>query len=110
MGPDAGILERLIERTASSNIYKYWVNRTDDGGGIVEGKKHIHVDEFPGYLISDNWPNNERLSLVSNYIAWITPSLLTLQHLNSDERGRLRELFTCSGYFSGASLAPLSRD
>jgi hypothetical protein len=87
--PDAGILEQLIERTASSNICKYWINRSDDGGGIMEGKKKLHVSAFPSYLISENWPDKKQSSLVSNYITWIAPSLLTLQHLTSDEREKL---------------------
>lgn len=87
--PDAGMLEQLIERTASSNICKYWINRVDGDGCIVEGEENIHVEELPSFLISDNWPDNEQVSLVSDYIAWIAPSLLTLQHLTGEERDRL---------------------
>jgi hypothetical protein len=87
--PQARILEELIERTASTNICKYWINRSDDGGGVMEGKKKLRVSELPSFLISDNWPNNELVSLVSDYIAWIAPSLLTLQHLSKEERDRL---------------------
>lgn len=85
----ARILEQLIERTASSNICKYWINRSADGGNIMEGGKDLHVAEFPSYLISENWPDNELVSLVSDYIAWIAPSLLTLQHISKEERNRL---------------------
>ena len=85
----ARILEELIERTASTNICKYWINRSADGGDIMEGGKNLPVGEFPSYLISENWPDNELVSLVSDYIAWIAPSLLTLQHLSKEERNRL---------------------
>jgi len=88
--PEAGILEQLIERTASSNICRYWVNRADDGSGILEaGGGIMQTGKFPSYLISEDWLNNEQVSLVSGYIAWTAPTLLTLQHLNNDERDRL---------------------
>ena len=88
--PEADILEQLIERTASSNICKYWVNRADDGGGILEaGGRSMQPCEFPSYLISEDWLSAEQVSLVSGYIEWTAPTLLTLQHLNNDERERL---------------------
>lgn len=88
--PDASYLEKLVERTASTNICKYWVNREHDGSGILERNgERIKVSELPSFLISENWPNEEDISLVSNYIAWIAPSLLSLQHLSKSERDRL---------------------
>ena len=88
--PDARYLEQLVERTASSNIRKYWVNREDDGSGMLERNGEcITVNEFPCFLICENWPNEEDISLVKNYIAWVAPSLLSLQHLNKIERDRL---------------------
>ena len=88
--PDARYLEQLVERTASSNIRKYWVNREDDGSGMLERNGEcIKVNEFPCFLICENWPNEEDISLVKNYIAWVAPSLLSLQHLNKIERDRL---------------------
>lgn len=88
--PEAGDIEELVERTASSNISKYWVNREADGSGTLEhdGKK-LHACEFPAYLLSEEWPDEAHISLVRNYIAWIAPSLLTLQHLSRAERDRL---------------------
>jgi hypothetical protein len=87
--PDAGELEKLIEHTASSNICKYWVNREQDNGILERDGKSIKVDAFPSYLICENWPNEKETSLVNNYIAWIAPSLLSLQHLSCEERDRL---------------------
>jgi hypothetical protein len=88
--PQASSLEALVERTASSNICKYWVTRADDGSGTLDSSgENLQANEFPSYLISENWPNDELVSLVSNYIAWIAPSLLTLQHLSDAERDRL---------------------
>jgi hypothetical protein len=88
--PGARNLEQLVERTASSNIRKYWVNRDEDGSGVLERNGEcIKVYKFPGFLICENWPNEEDISLVNNYIAWIAPSLLSLRHLDKTERDRL---------------------
>ena len=88
--PAARELEILIESTASSNVCRYWVNREEDGGGMLErGKECFSVDEFPSFLISGNWPDERDLSMVNKYIEWIAPSLLTLQNLTDVERIRL---------------------
>lgn len=88
--PAARELEELIESTASSNICRYWVNREEDGGGLLETSKgSFSVDEFPSFLISDNWPDEENSSMANEYIEWIAPSLLTLQSLSDIERIRL---------------------
>ena len=88
--PAARELEKLVESTASSNVCRYWVNREEDGGGMLErGKGSFSVGEFPSFLISDNWPDEENSSMVNEYIEWIAPSLLTLQNLSDVERNRL---------------------
>lgn len=88
--PAARELEKLIESTASSNVCRYWVNREEDGGGMLErGKEFFSVDEFPSFLISDNWPDEGDSSMVNEYIEWIAPSLLTLQNISDVERIRL---------------------
>ena len=88
--PAARELEKLIESTASSNVCRYWVNREEDGGGMLErGKECFSVAEFPSFLLSDNWPDEGDSSLVNEYIQWIAPSLLTLQNLTDVERIRL---------------------
>jgi len=88
--PASRDLENLIESTASTNIYKYWVNREEDGSGLLERDGEcLKVSIFPRFLLSENWPHEDQVSLVKNYIAWIAPSLLSLQHLSKDERSRL---------------------
>lgn len=88
--PGARNLEELIQRKASSNINKYWVNREADGSGMLEiDGDSTRVSEFPGFLLSASWTDEEHRSLVQEYIAWIAPSLLSLQHLSKDERGWL---------------------
>ncbi len=88
--PAAGDLEKLVERTASSNICKYWVNREYDGSGMLEKNgEGIKLDEFPSFLICEDWSNEDDGSLVKDYLAWIAPSLLSLQQLSKAERDRL---------------------
>ena len=88
--PESRALESLIERTASSNICKYWVDRDQDGGGKVEHNGEVlRMNDFPPFLITEEWLNREDASLVNQYIAWIAPSLLTLQNLSCSERDRL---------------------
>jgi len=88
--PGATELEKLVERTASTNICTYWVNREDDGSGKLQRNgESIKSNDFPRFLLSENWSNDEALSLVNDYIAWIAPSLLSLQHLAEAERDRL---------------------
>lgn len=88
--PQASGLEQLVERTASSNICKYWVNRDADGNGILESSgEMLGASELPGCLIAERWQDDAQDALVGDYIAWIAPSLLTLQNLGQAERERL---------------------
>lgn len=88
--PQATQLEKLVERSASTNIFKYWVNREADGSGTLEHNGEvIKGNDLPCFLLSETWSNDEASSLVNDYIAWIAPSLLSLQHLAEAERSRL---------------------
>lgn len=88
--PRATQLEQLVERAASTNISKYWVYRENDGNGTLEHNgETIRENDLPCFLLSENWSNDKSLSLVNDYIAWIAPSLLSLQHLAEAERDRL---------------------
>jgi hypothetical protein len=88
--PQATQLEKLVERSASTNIFKYWINREVDGSGTLEHNgQTIRENDLPCFLLSESWSNDEALSLVNDYIAWIAPSLLSLQHLGEAERDRL---------------------
>jgi hypothetical protein len=85
-------LEALVKQRAGFNIQKYWITRQEDGSGIIENKgKHLYADDFPAYLLSEDWLDTDQAKLVSDYIAWISPSLLTLQNLDRHQRQRLEE-------------------
>ena len=49
----------------------------------------IPADQFPVLLLDENWVNDEEQLRASEYIKWISPSLLTLQHLDNATRSRL---------------------
>lgn len=90
--PKSGELETLIMRTASTNIHKYWVNREEDGGGTLEKDgEHMRIPGFPVFLIKTDWADMAEAQLVNNYLAWIAPSLLSLQRLSKAERSWLED-------------------
>ena len=90
--PLASELEDLVKQRAGFNIQKHWVTRKTDGSGIIEtSSKHLLAEDFPAYLLREDWPEVEQVKLARAYIEWIAPSLLTLQHLSRDERERLEK-------------------
>lgn len=90
--PFAGKLEALVKQRAGFNVCKHWITRQDDGSGIIEtGNIRLEAEIFPAYLLTEDWPDAEHSRLVCDYIEWISPSLLTLQHLNPSERARLEQ-------------------
>mgnify|MGYP001813741748 CR=1 FL=1 len=83
-------LEAQVKQRAGFNIHKHWVTRLDDGSGVIESAdKQLTAHEFPAYLLSERWSDAEQAERVSDYIAWISPSLLTLQNLAPQQRQRL---------------------
>lgn len=88
--PAANELEALVKERAGFNIDKQWITRQDDGSGIIEtSNNRMNAEAFPAFLLTEDWPDAEQLKLVSEYIEWIAPSLLTLQHLDKNARERV---------------------
>jgi len=88
--PAAGALEALVKQRAGFNIKKHWISRRDDGSGIVEaGDRIMNAGVFPVFLLTEDWPEARQAKLAGKYIEWISPSLLTLQHLDRRERERM---------------------
>jgi len=48
----------------------------------------ISANQFPVLLLEENWVNNEEQRRACEYIKWISPSLLTLHHLDKGTRTR----------------------
>lgn len=90
--PQAQELETMVKQVAGFNIKTQWIDRRDDGSGISGNKtKLISGDMFPSFLITEKWPQTNQEKLVADYIEWISPSLLTLQHLDREERKRIEK-------------------
>ena len=88
--PAARELEGLVKQRAGFNFNKHWVTRDNDGSGIIEASNTRMVAEaFPAFLLIENWPEARQAKLARDYIEWISPSLLTLQHLDRRERERM---------------------
>ena len=79
-----------MRQRAGFNIRKYWIKRLPGGDGIVENTgSSIPADQFPVLLLDENWVNDEEQLRAREYIRWISPSLLTLQHLDNYTRARI---------------------
>lgn len=88
--PAASQLETMVRQRAGFNIAKHWINRQHDGSGIIKASNsRLQADEFPTFLLSEDWPEMEQATLASDFIEWTAPSLLTLQNLTTAERTRL---------------------
>ena len=88
--PQALDLETQVRQRAGFNVQKCWIKRAPGGEGIVENTgRSIPADQFPVLLLDENWVNDEEQQRAHEYIKWISPSLLTLQHLDNDTRARI---------------------
>ena len=88
--PQARDMEMQVRQRAGFNIKKYWIKRLPGGDGVVENTgRSISADQFPVLLLDENWVNDEEQLRAREYIKWIAPSLLTLQHLDRDTRARI---------------------
>jgi len=88
--PQARDLETQVRQRAGFNIRKYWIKRLPGGDGIVKNTgSSIPADQFPVLLLDENWANDEEQLRAREYIKWISPSLLTLQHLDNNTRSRI---------------------
>lgn len=90
--PAASELEALVKQRAGFNIRKHWVTRLDDNSGIIETSgTHIDAEALPTFLLTEDWPEAGQTALVREYLKWISPSLLTLQHLSRNQRARMEK-------------------
>lgn len=88
--PQARELERQVRQRAGIGNNKYWVKRSADGDGVVDTTGDaISADRFPVLLLAENWSHDEDQQRAREYIRWISPSLLTLQHLDEGTRARI---------------------
>lgn len=88
--PQSRELETQVKQRAGFNNNKHWIRRLTGGEGILEATgRSIPAGQFPVLLLDENWSNEIEQRCVDDYIKWISPSLLTLQHLDEGTRTRI---------------------
>lgn len=88
--PESRKLEERVKRRAGFNSYKRWVVRDAAGGGTIAGEyEGIESEQFPVFLLREDWENDEDEAMLRAYFNWIAPALLTLQQLSDADRMRL---------------------
>ncbi|MGB5602590.1 MAG: hypothetical protein WBO14_09130, partial [Gammaproteobacteria bacterium] len=88
--PQTHDLETQVKQRAGFNMNKYCIKRSAGGDGVVETTgEAISANQFPVLLLQQDWANDEEQRRACDYIKWISPSLLTLQHLDRGTRTRI---------------------
>lgn len=88
--PHARELENQVSQRAGSNVNTCWIKRLPGGDGIIRSTgETITAGQFPVLLLDEDWDNKEDQERADAYIKWISPSLLTLQHLDAETRSRI---------------------
>lgn len=88
--PDSDLLVSQVKRRAGFNIKKRWFIRDSQGEYLTnDSGTQLSADEFPGFMLREDWSDAQEQQRVKNYIHWTAPALLTLQNLRDDQRNRL---------------------
>lgn len=93
--PNKSYLETIVHRRARQNVQR-WFKRDVDGGGssLICVSEHqsaaetrrLPAEAFPSLLLNSAWNDPLPQAVVSDYHAWLSPYLLTLQSLPDDLR------------------------
>jgi len=92
------MLESIIHQQTNQPICAQWFHRQHDRSGIgLSGQnidanlinRSLTADTFPELIIKSIWDDNHTLSIIDDYLSWLSPRLLSLQHLSRDTRSRL---------------------
>lgn len=58
----AEALEARVTQAAGFNIHRHWIQRQDDGSGIIDtDNRHIPASALPSCLLSEDWPQAQRV-------------------------------------------------
>ena len=88
--PRADELEAQVKQRAGNSMNKHWLRRLAGGDGVYEGTgDSVPAEQFPVLLLDENWTDEDEQRCARDYIRWISPSLLTLQHLDRATRERI---------------------
>lgn len=90
-------LEQLVRKRSGQQSRTQWFYRDNDGVGIaipadndaslVEQK--LTEKAFPELLLQEQWHNEQQQQLCRDYLNWMSPHLLTLQHISDTTREHL---------------------
>jgi hypothetical protein len=90
-------LERLVQDAAGNRRNRQWF-RFDSGDaalGLAQqapaalAGRRLATCLFPELPLRTDWPREDDRSLVADYIAWLSPYLLSLQYIDDGTRQRL---------------------
>jgi hypothetical protein len=91
--PAADSLQQRVQQRAGANPVSHWIVRDNAGAGRIDGSDDVlDAALFPVMLLREDWEDRADRELVRDYLHWIAPALLTLQHLQDDDRMRLEPL------------------
>ena len=93
---DAELLEQQVRRAAGRRLNTQWFRRGPDGAlGLAHraakglAGRFLPETAFPPLLLREDWSDRREQALVSDYIAWLSPYLLTLPGLDDALRRQL---------------------
>jgi hypothetical protein len=90
--PHTDELEEQVKQRSGNGMYTQWLRRRAGGEGILEDTgDSVLAEKFPVLLLDENWDGEREQRIVRDYIRWISPSLLTLQHLDMATRERVEK-------------------
>jgi len=86
----AARLEQLVRTAGGQPPRREWFERRSDGSGTaLDGGRQLDTAAFPNLLLRQEWDDPADSGLVSDYLEWCAPWLLTLPDLDDATRGRL---------------------
>lgn len=97
----AEVLARVVANASGPRPRAQWFERKTDGSGVgLEGialpphlrGRRLNPGCFPELLLSEDWSSPWIKALVADFLAWQSPWLLLLQHLEPATRTRLEGL------------------
>jgi hypothetical protein len=95
------ILNEFIRKLTGASGIAIWVKRDENGHGhfIADNQKSrapkqelFYPEEFPTLGIQQHWENDDEQLLISDYVQWLSPILLTLSGLEKSTRAQLEIL------------------
>ncbi|MDJ0739478.1 MAG: hypothetical protein QNJ91_07160 [Gammaproteobacteria bacterium] len=82
--------ERLERQVRQLGQHKAWFRRRRDGSGervgSPAGPQTLDAARFPPLGLKSDWHRDDEAELAHDYLAWLAPRLLTLQHIDDAQR------------------------